>query len=246
MIFLMAKETTIGGNSDEFPQTRWTLIQSSREGLEARRVALDELLAAYWKPLYFYLRRKGMNVEASKDAVQGFFAHLLERDFLARPDPNRGKFRAYLRTALNHYLVNLHESDSAQKRGGGVKTVPLDFDIAEHDLAGTPEAPDAAYEREWAVSVMERATKNLEREFQQGLRSGPFDVFAKCFNQESAALPYEQAAREQGMSIPQFKSFMHRTRQRFRELVRAEVSHTLSDTCDADAEISELLRALRS
>src|SRR5579862_3141306 len=96
----MRDETTIGGEAMEFPATRWTLIQSSRENDAARREALDVLLSTYWKPLYFYVRRKGTSVEAAKDAVQGFFAHLLEQDFLSRPDPTKGKFRSYLRTAI--------------------------------------------------------------------------------------------------------------------------------------------------
>ena len=241
----MREETSIGGASAEFPATRWTLIQSSREGDGARRAALDVLLSTYWKPLYFYVRRKGLNIEAAKDAVQGFFAQLLEHDFLARPDPNKGKFRSYLRTALDHYLVNLHESQSAQKRGGDVRTLPLDFDVAERDFAASPQAPDAAYDREWALGVMERATNRLQREFQDGVRRGPFKVFAEYFKNDKPP-PYEQSAREHGMSAPQFKSFLHRTRERFREIVRSEVLQTVADASSADEEISELLRALRS
>ena len=241
----MREETTIGGTAAEFPATRWTLIQSSRESDSARREALDVLLTTYWKPLYFYARRKGMNIEAAKDAVQGFFAQLLEQDFLARPDPNKGKFRGYLRTSFDHYLANLHESQSAQKRGGAVKTLPLDFDIAERDFAAAPAAADAAYDREWALGVMERATNRLQREFQDGVRRGPFQVFSAYFKNDQPP-PYEQTAREQGMSVPQFKSFLHRTRERFREIVRAEVLHTVADASSADDEIAELLRALRS
>jgi RNA polymerase sigma-70 factor (ECF subfamily) len=241
----MRNETTIGGAAAEFPATRWTLIQSSRESENARREALDVLLSTYWKPLYFYVRRKGASIESSKDAVQGFFAHLLEHDFLARPDPNRGKFRAYLRTALDNYLANLHEQQSAQKRGGGVRTVPLDFDIAERDFNNVPQSPDAAYDREWALGVMERATNRLQREFSDGVRQGPLNVFTDYF--KTGLIPsYEQSAKAHSMSVPQFKSFLHRTRERFRELVRSEVIHTVSDAHSADEEIAELLRALRS
>src|SRR5262245_20324830 len=108
----MRDETAIGGASRDFPSTRWSLILSSRGTGEARRAALGELLEAYWRPLYFFARRKGRSVEAAKDAVQGFLAHLLEKDdFLARLDPAKGRFRGYLKTALDHWLVNLHASE---------------------------------------------------------------------------------------------------------------------------------------
>jgi RNA polymerase sigma-70 factor (ECF subfamily) len=77
---------------DRFPTTRWTLILSARQSPEMRRAALEELLGRYWKPLYLFARYKGVGIDDAQDAVQGFFAHLLERDFLARLDPERGRF----------------------------------------------------------------------------------------------------------------------------------------------------------
>ena len=106
----MVEETAIGGPAREFPPTRWTLIASSRESAEARRAAMEELLRAYWKPLYTYARRKGLTIEAAKDAIQDFFARLLERDFLSALDPGKGPLRAYLKTSLANHLINRHES----------------------------------------------------------------------------------------------------------------------------------------
>jgi RNA polymerase sigma-70 factor (ECF subfamily) len=239
----MPEETGIGGQSREFPSTRWTLIISSREGEESRRKALAELLESYWKPLYFYARRKGLDVEAAKDAIQAFFAHLLEREFLDRLDPAKGRFRSYLRGALDNFLVNLHEARTAQKRGGGARTVSLDFELAESELPGATEDAAQAYDREWALGVMERALRGLEREFASGARKGSFDVVRKFF-QLGEPPPYAEAAVASGMSVPQFKAFLHRARTRFRELVRIEVSHTVRDG-DDEAEMAELLKALR-
>lgn len=241
----MPEETGIGGHAREFPSTRWSLIMSSREKPESRGHALSELLTTYWKPLYFYARRKGLNIETAKDAIQGFFAHLLERDFLERLDPAKGRFRSYLRAALDNYLVNLHESRSAQKRGGGVRTVSLDFELAEADLPGTADDPVSAYDREWALGVMERALGALERELESGARRGSFEVARKFFDLGGAAPPYAQAAADCGMSVPQFKAFLHRARIRFRELVRQEVAHTVHDSGEDETELDELLKALR-
>ena len=237
----MVEETAIGGVAREFPRTRWTLVASSRESAEARRRALEELLAAYWKPLYAYARRKGLTIEAAKDAVQGFFAELLERDFLASLDPARGSLRAYLKTSLANFLVNQHESAVAQKRGGGRAIVSLDVDVAERGLAGSG-APDAAFDREWAVNVMERATARLRVEFDSGERKGPFDLVLR-FLGFGEPPPYADAAKAAGMSVVQLKAFLHRARTRFRELVREEVADTAGG--DAEAEIGELLKALR-
>jgi len=240
----VVSETEIGGRSAEFPGTHWTVILSSQQDLERRKSAFSQLLGLYWKPLYFYVRRKGLNIESAKDAVQGFFAHLLERDFLARLDPGKGRFRAYLRTAIDHYLVNQYEHDSAWKRGGRVEIVPLDFDAAEHTYGSGTGRPEEAFDREWALEVMERATARLRREFEEGIRGGPFEVAMKYFGFGEPP-SYADASASCGMSVAQFKAFLHRTRARFRGLVREEVRHTVPDEREAEAEMADLVRALR-
>ncbi|MEK7866789.1 MAG: sigma-70 family RNA polymerase sigma factor, partial [Planctomycetota bacterium] len=104
----MIPETASGGEAREFPATRWTAILAARDDDAARRRALEDLIAAYWKPLYFYVRRKGLRVEEAKDAVQEFLVHVLEKDFLGRADPQRGRFRGYLKASFDHFLVNRH------------------------------------------------------------------------------------------------------------------------------------------
>jgi DNA-directed RNA polymerase specialized sigma24 family protein len=236
----MIEETAIGGAAREFPPTRWTLVASSRESAEARRRALEELLAAYWKPLYAYARRKGLAIEAAKDAVQGFFARLLEQNFPATLDPAKGPLRAYLKTSLAHFLVNEHERAVAEKRGGGRTIGSLDIDLAERGLGGG-DGPESAFDREWALSVMERATARLRGEFDSGVRQGPFDLVLQ-FLGFSEPPPYAEAAHQAGMSVVQLKAFLHRARSRFRELVREEVADTAGDP---ESEIGELLRALK-
>jgi RNA polymerase sigma factor (sigma-70 family) len=229
-----------------FPTTRWTLILAAREGDGARREALESLLSTYWKPAYFYLRRRGLTVEAAEDAVQGFFLQLLERDFLPRLDPVRGRFRSYLLTALDHYLAHQRERESAQKRGGGMRLVPIDLALAERELEAAPAEAQVAYEREWALGVMERALERLRQEYDQGRRQGPAEIFLRFFSLESAEpVPsYAEAAARVGLTASQFKAALHRARQRFRELLREEVGGTLQDASQADGEIGELVRAL--
>lgn len=226
-----------------FPTTRWTLILSAREGPESGRAALEVLLATYWKPVYFYLRRKGLSVEAAEDAVQGFFLHLMERDVLPRLDPARGRFRSYLLTSLDHWLVNQYHHAAAVKRGGRVKVVPLDTLVGERDLPAAPDDPGRAFDREWATGVVERALARLRADYEQGKRKGPADVFLSFFRpQESPS--YAEAAAACGLTTAQFKAALHRARDRFRELVREEVGATVGADDEVEVEMRALFEAL--
>jgi RNA polymerase sigma-70 factor (ECF subfamily) len=240
------RDDAVPAGPSQFPPTRWTLIASARADAPARRAALEELLAQYWKPLYLFARRKGLDAQAAQDAVQGLLARLLERDFLARLDPARGRFRAYLRTAMSHYLINQHERDRAAKRGGDVAIVPLDFDLAERRLGGAPGGAEHAFEREWALAVMERALARLRAEFDRGQRGGPFALVAAFFGVGSEPPSYAEAAERYAMSVPQLKAFLHRARVRYRALLREEVGHTVADPAEVDDEIRALLQALEA
>jgi RNA polymerase sigma-70 factor (ECF subfamily) len=223
-----------------FPSTRWTLILSARESPEACRAVLNELLSTYWRPLYLYVRRKGYDRAFAEDAVQGFLVHLLERDFLTRLDPTRGRLRSYLRTAMDHYLVNLHQRDRAKKRGGDVITVPIDFEMAERTLAEAPAEPESAFNREWALILMERALEKLRIEFESGQRRAPFSAVAEFFRPGDAP-SYQEVAARHGMTIPQLKSLLHRSRTRFRELVEQEAADTVAEPGHTSIELGELL-----
>lgn len=162
--------------------------------------------------------------------------------FLSRLDPGRGDLRGYLKTAITHYVANLRNRAKAEKRGG-LSSVPLDFETAERTLAATTESPEEAYQRAWAQGVFERALERLKRDFESSQRTGPFNVILQYF-QGTQTAPYSEIAAQHGMSVPQLKSFLHRARGRFRELVRDEVADTVSDTDDVDSEMQELIKAL--
>ena len=226
-----------------FPNTRWTLILAAQRGEAAEKAALEQLFSTYWKPVYFFLRRKGLAPAAAEDAAQGFFLQLLERDFLPRLDPARGRFRSYLLRSLEHYLVNLHERDTARKRGGDYRFVPLDVALAERELPAAPEAPGAAFDREWALGLMERALCRLAREYEDGTRKGRADVVLRFFGLGEAP-SYAEAARDCGMTAPQFKASLHRARARFREILAEEMAATVDGPEEAEHELGELMRAL--
>lgn len=236
----MAESAPTGGL---FPRTRWTLIRSAQEDPAARAKALQELLAVYWRPLYVFVRRKGLSAEETEDAVQELFVMLLERDFLNRLDPERGKLRSFLMTAASNHLANRHEKAVAAKRGGGVAAVPLDAKGIESKLAEHPADAERAFQQEWAATLLEHALGRLKAEFKSGERRGPFDVVALYFGTDDPP-PYRETAAKHKMTVPGLKAFLHRARLRFRELVKEEIAETVSDPAQAEEELRELLAGL--
>lgn len=214
---------------------------AAKERPEQKRALAEELVSARWLPLYMYARRRGLAPDRAEDAVQGLLVQLIEHDFIEKLDPARGRLRGYLKRALLHYLINLHEHEVAEKRGGGRTAVPIE--TAEALLASAPADPAAAFDREWAIEVFESALAELEREFSSGERRGPVEVLKSVFRFEETP-SYEDLARTHGMSVSQLKSFVHRGRKRFRELVLARVTDTVSTAEEAESELAELFRAL--
>jgi len=225
-----------------FPATRWTLVLAARERPEQRRAALEELVKPRWKALYVLARKRGLAPAEAEDAVQSFLARLIEGDLLAKLDPERGRLRAYLKTAFHHHLVNLHEHLQAQKRGGGKQA---SFEEVEALVASPAPSPEALFDRAWALQLFEEALAVIERELAAGERRGPFEVLRELFRFGETA-PYPELAARHGMTVPQLKSFVHRAKGRFRQVLRAKVSDTVAEGDDVDAELGALLEALAS
>ena len=226
-----------------FPRTRWTLIRSAQSDPAVRARALQELLAVYWRPLYVFVRRKGLSAEEAEDAVQELTLLLLERDFLERLDPARGKLRSFLMTAASNHLANRHEKAVAAKRGGGAAAVEIDAPGVEAKLSEHPADAERAFQQEWAATLLESALVRLREEFARGERTGPFEVVALYFGTDDPP-PYKETAAKHRMTVPGLKAFLHRARLRFRELVKEAIADTVGDEAQAEEELRELLQGL--
>ncbi len=239
----MNPDTLTGGGSADFPSTHWTLVRSARRSPQERRHALGLLLASYWKPLFVCARRRGLGVEDSKDAVQDFCAHAVETALVEGGDSARGRFRSYLRTAFENHLAHAHERRRAAKRGGGVSPFSIDDSDAEQ-LAPSGAQGHAVdgFDREWALTSIERALDQLRAEFSSGIRVGPFEAFVEFFRGQSGSIT--EAADRWHLSPTTYKAFIHRARVRFREIVRDLVTQTLDDPAEIDREIADLITAL--
>jgi RNA polymerase sigma-70 factor (ECF subfamily) len=230
--------------ASRFPTTRWTLILEAKGDAQAKRRAFEELARVYWRPLFVFLRSKGLDAHAAQDATQELLFNLMQRDVVEKVTPDRGRLRAYLKTAAANHLLHAHEKASAQKRGDGARSVPIDDALAQKLPVDTAH-PDEAFEREWAMLVMSRALEKLRAEHESGARTGPFSLVERFFKPGGEAAPsYAEAAKANQMSLPQLKAFLHRARLRYRELVREEVLDTVESESDAEAEMGALLEAL--
>ena len=238
VIASLVNEEHIGGA--RFPDTQWSQLLANRGDPQARRQALDVLVRTYWSPLYHYVRRTGRDAQAAEDVVQGLLATLIEGDALARLDPSKGRLRSYLLRATQNYLRKQHRKQTAMKRDVGKVTELAGAEAAEHMLSHAPPDPEAAYNQQWTATILDNALQRLKSEYEDGTRTGPFELVAQFFSGAEFP-PYRQLAATHDMSVPQLKSFLHRARQRFRELVRDQVEQTVASVDETESELEQVL-----
>lgn len=232
-----------------FRTTRWSLVAGAvAPAGSAAGSALQELCQGYWPPLYAFLRRRGSSPEEAQDLVQGFFLKVLEKDWLAQADRNRGRFRTFLLAALRHFAANERAQQLAQKRGGPGAPQRLDGAMEEEarlGLVAAQESPERAFERRYAETVVQRALERLAV-LERGTspeRAERFDALRPLLWGEG---PTQRTVAEGlGISETALKVALHRLRLRLGEAIRTEVADTVADPAETDAEIRALAEALR-
>ena len=207
--------------------------------------ALATLCGAYWYPLYAFLRRRGYDTDAAQDLTQAFFARLLERErrVLRQADPERGRFRSFLLSALRNFAANEHERSAAQKRGGGAELLSLDFQSAEDRFRMEPpshETPERVFDRQWAVALLERAIARLRAEMSKAGKDHLFEHLKMYLTGERPGIGYAEVAAHLGMSEGSVKVAVHRLRRHFRALVQEEIAQTVSSAEDVADEMRHL------
>jgi len=240
-----------------FAATRWSVVlaaagQAGADGgpdVLTRR-ALEELIQAYWFPLYAFVRRQGSLGEtpaAAEDMVQEFFARLMEKKYLAQIDRSKGKFRSFLLAAVKHFLSNERARDRAQKRGGGRAVIALDALAAEARYAVEPAddmTPERLFDRRWALAVLELVLERLRREYAEGGKAKLYEAIEPCLTCGAGAVDYVQVSRELKMTEGAVRVAVHRLRRRYRDLLRYEIAQTVDSPGQVEEEISYLLNCL--
>ncbi len=232
--------------ADTFATTRWTVVLAAgRPGSPQAAMALEELCRTYWFPLYAYVRRRGQTREDAEDLTQAFFARLLEKGFLESAGAERGRFRAFLLTALKRFMANEWDRSRTLKRGGGATPLPLDPQQADSQFlaASNDLPPDRAFDREWAVALLERVVIRLRDECVAEGRAGQFDHLKIFLTSGKGASSHADAAAALGTEEGAVRVAVHRLRKRYRQLLRDEVAQTLAQGAYVDAEMAALFGA---
>jgi len=230
-----------------FVTTHWSVVLSARDNESPQSaVALETLCRTYWYPLYAYLRRQGRAPHDAQDLTQGFFARLLQKDYLQAAAREKGRFRTFLLIALKRFLANEWDRQHALKRGGFAPVVPIDQDFAESRLAADPSPnvqPDLLFDRHWAMTLLDRAMARLHDEYVASGRAQLFEYLQSCLARDESALPYAQIAARLKLTEAAVKMAVHRLRGRYREILRAEIAHTVSTPEEVEEEIRHLFSA---
>jgi RNA polymerase sigma-70 factor (ECF subfamily) len=236
------------GGASAFTTTRWSLVLEAQGESPAAQRALEILCRTYWRPLYGFIRRHGLEREEAQDLVQQFFARPVEHRNLDTVRREKGRLRSYLLVSLKRFLA------AERQRAGGVKRyesgphIPLDelleSEVADFELTETWSA-DRLYERHWALAVLEQVLGRLESEYRAADNAALFDKLKEFLVGEPGLRTQAEIATELGMTENAVKQAFHRFRQRYRVLLREEIAHTVIAPGDVEDELRHLISVLR-
>jgi RNA polymerase sigma factor (sigma-70 family) len=231
-----------------FDTTHWSVVmEAGRPDSPQARLALEKLCLAYWHPLYACVRRQGYSPDDSLDLTQEFFARLLENNSVRHADPERGRFRTFLKACLSNFLKKEWVKANAAKRGGGHAHFSLDAQEAEQRFAAETSddlTPEIVFERRWAATVLESAIKRLAAEYAAAGKEKFFEALKNYTWGDSSADSYADIGREFGVSEGAVKIAALRLRERYRELLRMEVARTVADASQIEDELRYLLQVV--
>jgi RNA polymerase sigma-70 factor (ECF subfamily) len=232
-----------------FRTTRWTQVSRAKADSPEGRQALAELCSAYYEPVAAFLRCELRDAEAARDLAHDFFAHVLAGGTFTHAEPERGRFRSYLLGAVKHFLSHQREAARRLKRGGGVQSVSFN-DTTAGEARSVPDAavlsPDAAFDRQWALTVVARALEALRVECAAEGRADFFEQAKPWLTGDAVHGDQAALAANCGMNANSLKVAVHRLKRRFRQLLKAEVAGTLDDPALVEAEMRALFAALGS
>jgi RNA polymerase sigma factor (sigma-70 family) len=233
---------------ERFNTTHWTVVVTAGDGDSPQAaMALAELCSTYWYPLYAFVRRKGYSPHDSQDLTQAFFARVLEKNYIAQADRERGRFRTFLLAALTHFLADEWDKARRLKRGGGREVFSFDAASAEERYRLEPiDQLDAAklYERRWVTTLFDQALARLEQEFRDSGKDRLFEGLKGSLIADDTALSYAELGARLGLKEDAVKQAVHRMRRRYRELFREEIARTVAGPAEVEDELRHLFAVL--
>lgn len=237
------------GGGTVFATTHWSVVLAAGQtGSPHSSEALEKLCGAYWYPVYGYIRRRGYEAHDAQDLTQEFFAQHLRRNFLAGLDQSKGRFRSFLSASINHFLSNQKSRQRAAKRGGQFHFVSLDDDSAEKRYLREPMSdlsPEKIFEQRWAFAVFAQAMVKLRQIYAAAGKDKEFESLKGAIAAEEGSSTYATVGVQLKMKPGAVAVAVHRMRLKYRELVREEIAHTVSDPAEAEEELQHLLAIVR-
>jgi len=233
-----------------FAMTHWSVVVAAGRGDSTQaRTALEKLCRTYWPPIYAFVRRQGHAPHDAQDLTQEFFARLLAKKSLADVDRAKGRFRSFLLASLKHFLANEWDKARAEKRGGGQTLIPIDVHDAETSYGVDPAdklTAERVFEHRWALTLLDLVLQRLREEYVTDSKEKLFEQLKITLTEASRSVPYAEIAARLEMTEGAVKVAVHRLRQRYRELLRAEIADTVAGPGEVEEEIRALFSALAS
>lgn len=197
-----------------FPVTLPSVVRDLASADVARRQHCLEVIAdIYWKPLYVYLRmRHGMTPELAEDTTQAFFTRVIDGSALVGHDRERGRFRSFLRHAMDNHVIDQHRRRTAMRRGGPLPHVDL-ADV-ERELAAGGSLEDA-FDRVWIERVVARAVVETLAALERRGKPVHAELFRR-FHLHDDPPRYDAVARELGITVTDVTNWLHVARREFR------------------------------
>lgn len=223
------------------------MVSAGRSDSTHARDALEKLCHTYWPPIYAFVRRQGHSPHDAEDLTQAFFARVLAKNYFAHADRAKGRLRSFLLGSLKHFLANEWDKARAQKRGGGQRVIPMDAATLETSCGFEPAdnvTPEKIFERRWALTLLDQVLRRLRQEYIHDGREKLFDQLKPTLTEASRTVRYAEIAARLDTSEGAVKVAVHRLRQRYRELLRAEIADTVADPREVEDEIRNLFAAL--
>jgi RNA polymerase sigma-70 factor (ECF subfamily) len=240
---------TVQRGGAQFTPTHWSVVLAAAGHADTihARDALEKLCRNYWLPIYVFVRRQGHSPHDAQDLTQEFFARLLEKNYLAGVQREKGRFRSFLLASVKHFLANEWDKANAQKRGGGQVPISIDATLAESSFCIEPTdalTAEKIYERRWVLALLEQVLRRLREEYTRDGKEKQFEQLKPTLTEASRSVPYAEIATRLGASEGAVKVAVHRLRHRYRELLRAEIADTVASPGEIDDEIRNLFAAL--
>jgi RNA polymerase sigma-70 factor (ECF subfamily) len=246
----MANDESSPRASGQFPTTAWTFIRKAQEQPpDGSNPEFDRFLASYWRPVFYFLRAKGLPLDEAEDLTQAFFLRFLERDWLKRADQARGKFRTFLLTLLNRFLSDRGASRAPRQEVFDRTMVSVHGLLGDAERTYEPaggETPEDVFMRQWAAAVVDRVLKRLRQFYEEEGRPAWYELFAAhhLVGPGETRPTQEMLGARHGMTRDQVRYALEVTERRFRHYLREEAGDQVTSDADVGEEIHDLLQWL--